>query len=223
MITEDKVASKVTELMETLDQIKKYNAVTKSLKKFCLIIGSSLAIFFAVLTLFEILEFEHILNITQFFVVDFLSLLIPIAGLLGGVFFMRKQINSVHGGEWRPEISKGFSSTLKLLVDLDWEKTLEDISIGRLGYAIYGLLKTGTYIIVAVSAFEFLWNGFTLIFLQRIISAGALFCGLFAILLVLIILGKDLLKRYRELRALDMLVWELRWFSLEFGRAEFQT
>jgi hypothetical protein len=223
MMTEEKVASKVTELMETLDQIKKYNAVAKSLKKFSAIIGSSLAIFFAILTLFEILEFEHILNTTQFFVVDFLSLLIPVAGLLSGVFFMRKQINSVHEGEWRSEISKGFSSTLKLLIDLDWEKTLEDISIGRLGYAIYGLLKTGTYIIVAVSAFELLWNSLTLIFLQRIISAGTLLCGLFAILLVLIILGKDLLKRYRELRTLDMLVWELRWFSLEFGRAEFQT
>ena len=223
MMTEEKVAKKVIDLMETLDQLKKYNVITKSLKKFSAIIGCSFIIFFAVLTLFEILEFEHILNLTQYFVVDFLSLLIPVAGLLYGAFFMRKQINSVHGGEWRIENSKGFSSTLKLLADLDWEKTLEEISNGRVSYAIYGFLKTGTYIVVAVSAFELLWNVLTLTFLERIISAGALLFGLSAILLVLILLAKDILKRYRELRELETLVWELRWFSVEFGRAEFQT
>jgi len=222
-MTEEIIASKVTELMQTLDQIKKYNAIAKSLKKFAIIIGSSIAIFFAFLTIFEILEFEHILNSTMFLVVAFLSLLIPVAGLFGGMYFMRKQIKSVKEGEWKPEISKGFSSTLKLLVDMNWEKTLEDIANGRLGYAIYGLIKAGTYLLVAVSAFELLWNGFTLIFLQKFITTGAIFWGLFAILLVAILIGNDLLRRYRELRTLDMLVWELRWFSLEFGRAEFQT
>jgi hypothetical protein len=222
-MTEEIIASKVTELMQTLDQIKKYNAIAKSLKKFAIIIGSSIAIFFAFLTIFEILEFEHILNSTMFLVVAFLSLLIPVAGLFGGMYFMRKQIKSVKEGEWKPEISKGFSSTLKLLVDMNWEKTLEDIANGGLGYAIYGLIKAGTYLLVAVSAFELLWNGFTLIFLQKFITTGAIFWGLFAILLVAILIGNDLLRRYRELRTLDMLVWELRWFSLEFGRAEFQT
>ena len=223
MMTEEKVASKVAELMETLDQIKKYKAVTKSLKKFGVIVGGSVTVYFAILTLFEMLEFEHVLNTISFFVVAFLSLLIPIAGLLGGMFFMRKQINSVKEGEWRLEISKGFSSSLKLLVDMNWDRTLQDISNGRLGYSIYGLIKVGTYIVVSVSAFEFFWNGLTLILLQSIVSAGAIFWGLFGVLLVIVLLANDLMKRYRELRALDTLVWELRWFSFEFGRAEFQT
>jgi hypothetical protein len=223
MMTEEKVASKVAELMETLDQIKKYKAVTKSLKKFGVIVGGSVTVFFAILTLFEMLEFEHVLNTTWFFIVAFFSLLIPIAGLLGGMFFMRKQINSVKEGEWRLELSKGFSSSLKLLVDMNWDRTLQDISNGRLGYSIYGLIKVGTYIVVSVSAFEFFWNGLTLILLQSIVSAGAMFWGLFGVLLVIVLLANDLMKRYRELRALDTLVWELRWFSFEFGRAEFQT
>ena len=223
MMTEEKVASKVAELMETIDQIKKYKAVTKSLKKFGVIVGGSVTVFFAILTIFELLEFDHILNTTWFFIVAFLALLIPIAGLLGGMFFMRKQINSVKEGEWRLEISKGFSSSLKLLVDMDWDRTLQDISNGRLGYSIYGLIKVGTYIIVSVSAFELFWNGLTLIILQSIVSAGAIFWGLFGVLLVIAVLANDLMKRYRELRALDTLVWELRWFSFEFGRAEFQT
>jgi hypothetical protein len=223
MMTEDRIASKVSELMETLDQIKKYNILAKSLKKFLLIVGSSILIFLAILTLFEIYELELFLNSTAFFVVAFLSLLIPVIGLLAGVIFMQKQINSVKTGEWRPEISKGFSSTLKLLVDMDWEKTLEDISIGRLGYAIYCLFKAGTYIVISVAAFELAWNGLTLIFLHQLVWVGALFWGLIAILIVALALGNDLLKRYRELRALDMLVWELRWFSVEFERAEFQA
>jgi hypothetical protein len=223
MMTEEKVASKIAELMETLDQIKKYKAVTKSLKKFGVIVGGSVTVFFAILTLFEVLEFEHVLNTTSFFVVAFLSLLIPITGLFGGMFFMRKQINSVKEGEWRQDVSKGFSSNLKLLVDMNWDRTLQDISNGRLGYSIYGLIKVGTYIIVTVSAFELFWNGLTLILFQSIVSAGAIFWGLFGVLLVIVLLANDLVKRYRELRALDTLVWELRWFSFEFGRAEFQT
>ena len=223
MISEEQVASKVSELMETLDQIKKYNALAKSLKKFVTIVGISIAAFLAILTLFEIYDLEITLNSTVYFVVAFLSLLIPVAGLLGGGLFMRKQLGAVKVGEWRPEISKGFSSTLKLLVDMDWEKTLDDISIGRLGYAIYVLFKAGTYIVVTVSAFELLWNGITLTFLHRLVLVGALFWGLVAILVVAIALGNDLLKRYRELRTLDMLVWELRWFSVEFGRADFET
>ncbi len=223
MITEEQVSNKVAELMETLDHIKKYNALAKSLKKFVIIVGGSIAAFLAVLTLFEIYDLDLILTNMMYFAIAFLALLIPIAGLLAGVFFMRKQINSVKEGEWRPEISKGFSSTLKLLVDMDWEKTLENISIGRLGYAIYGLLKAGAYIVVSVSAFELLWNGITLIFLHRFVWVGAAFWGLIAILVVAVLIGNDLLRRYREIRALDMLVWELRWFSIEFGRADFET
>jgi hypothetical protein len=223
MITEERVASKVAELMETLDHIKKYKAIARSLKKFILIIGSSIAVFLAILTVFEIYELEHVLNSTTFFVVAFLMLLIPLAGLAGGIVYMRKQVNAVKEGEWRLEISKGFSSTLKLLVDMDWEKILEDLFVARIGYAIYSLLRAGAYLVVSVAAFELAWNSLTLIFLHQLIPVGALFWGFIAVLVVAFALGGDLLKRYRELCALDMLVWELRWFSVEFGRAEFQA
>ncbi|MGD6810885.1 MAG: hypothetical protein ACQCN3_14400 [Candidatus Bathyarchaeia archaeon] len=223
MFTEDQVALKVSELMEALDHIKKYKAIAKSIKKFIIIVGSSIAVFLALVTLFEVYELEFLHSGTIFFVAAFLSLLIPIAGLLIGIHFMRKQISSVKEGEWKSEISKGFSSTLKLLTEMDWEKTLEDVSIGKLGYAVYALLKAGTYVVVSVSAFELLWNGLTLIFLHTFIEAGVIFWGFIAVLVVAIALSNDLLERYKELHALDMLVWELRWFSVEFGRAEFQA
>ena len=49
MITEESVVSKVEELMETLDLVKKYNAFARSLKKFTFFIVGSIAIF-AILT-----------------------------------------------------------------------------------------------------------------------------------------------------------------------------
>ena len=222
-ITEDSVVSKVAELMDTLDQVKKYDAIAHSLKKFVLIIGGSIALFLIIQTFFELFEIELTLETTVYFTVSFLSLLIPVVGLIIGVLLMQRQVNSVKEGEWKAEVSKGFSSALKILLDIDWDKTLDNISIGRLGYAIYGLLKTAAYLVLSVSAFELTWNGLTLLFFHKLIIVGALFWGIFALLIVFVLLSNDLLKRYNELRALDRLVWELRWFSVEFGRAEFQT
>jgi hypothetical protein len=174
-------------------------------------------------TLFEVFEIDNSLSSAVYLAVMFLTLLIPLSGVVLGILFMQKRIKSVKEGEWKPELSKGFSAALKILIDMDWEKTLDDISFGRIGYAVYGLLKTIAYLVVSVSAFEVIWNGLTFILIHRLIFLGIVLWGLFAITLVFIPLRKDLLKRYRELRALDKLIWELRWFSVEFGRAEFQT
>jgi hypothetical protein len=223
MMTEEKVISKVAELMETLDNVKRYNEFTHSLKSFVLIVGGSLASFLLLLTLFEVFELDLILNSNLYFVVAFLSLLIPVAGLLVGIFFVRKQLNTTKEGEWKEELSHGFSSALEILTEMDWDKTLDEITMGRFGYAIYGLVKAVAYLVVTVFAFEFLWNGITILFLDKVIVFGAILWGLLAIILVFTVLRSDILKRYRELRALDMLVSELRWFSLEFRRTEFQT
>jgi hypothetical protein len=223
MLTEEKDIVKVAELMETLDQVKKYTAMTRSLKKFALIVGGSIIGFLVILTFFEVYEFDPTLNNPFYFAVAFLLLIIPVIGLFVGGFFMQRQIQSVKEGEWKAQLSGSFSSALKVLLDINWDRTLEEISIGRLGYAIYGFLKTAAYVVVSVSVFEIVWNTLTLLLLQRLVLIGALFWGLFAVLLVLALLQKDLLKRYRELRALDSLVWELRWFSIDLRRAEFQT
>ena len=222
-MTEEVVVAKVAELMDTLDQVKKYDAIASSLKKFILIDGSAIGLFLVIQTLFEVFEIDNSLSSVVYLAIMFLTLLIPLSGVVLGILFMQKRIKSVKEGEWKPELSKGFSAALKILIDMDWEKTLDDISFGRIGYAVYGLLKTIAYLVVSVSAFEVIWNGLTFILIHRLIFLGIVLWGLFAITLVFIPLRKDLLKRYRELRALDKLIWELRWFSVEFGRAEFQT
>jgi hypothetical protein len=223
MVTEEKVVSKVAELMETLDQVKKYNAFMRSLKNFALIVGGSIAAFLTLLTLYEIFEIDLNINNSFFFAFASLTLLIPVAGLLIGILFVRKQLDKTKEGEWKEELSHGFSSALKILTEIDWDKTLDEIAKGRLGYAVYGLVKTAAYLVITVFTFEFLWNGITILFLNQIIVFGAILMGLFSIIFVFIVLRGELLNRYRELSQLDMLISELRWFSLEFSRAEFQT
>ncbi|MCL2477840.1 hypothetical protein [Candidatus Bathycorpusculum sp.] len=222
MIAEEQITSKITELMKTLDHIKKYNAIARSLKPFMLIIAGSIATFLALLTIFDIYGIEPSPN-NPMFAAGFLASLIPLIGLACGILYIRKQVNAVKVGKWQPEISKGFASTLKLLGEMDWEKTLEDISMARFGYAIYSILKAGTCLVVSVAAFELAWNSLTLLFLHTTVPTGAFFWGFVAVSVVVFVLGKDFLRRYRELRALDMLVWELRWFSVEFEKVEFQA
>lgn len=47
IMTEENVVAKVAELMETLDHVKKYNALSKSFKRFALIVLGSISVFLA--------------------------------------------------------------------------------------------------------------------------------------------------------------------------------
>ena len=195
----------------------------RSLKNFVLIVGGSIAAFLIILTLFQIFDLDLNINGSAFFAVAFLTLLIPVAGLFVGILFVRKQMDTTNEGKWKEELSHDFSSVLKILTEIDWDKTIDDITMGRIGYTIYGVVKTVAYLVITVFAFEFVWNGITILFLHQIILFGVILSGLFAIIFVFIVLRSDISNRYRELSKLDMLVLELRWFSLEFSRAEFQT
>lgn len=222
VMTEEKVVSKITELMETLDHIKKYNALARSLKKFALAIIISVAIFICASIFLAATGIIETNNRPIAFIAGFTLLLIPIIGLVIGVMYVRKRVNSVKTGEWRQELSNGFPSALKILMELDWDKTFDEISIGKIGYAFYGLLKTGAYWFVTFFALDIVLKAATL-YLFNVPVEGGFVLGLFAFLLVLLVLGNNLLRRYKELQSLDMLLWELRWFSLELRRNEFKT
>jgi hypothetical protein len=158
MMTEEKVISKVAELMETLDQVKKYNVFMRSLKNFVLIVGGSIAAFLILLTLFQIFDLDLNINSSLFFAVAFLTLLIPVTGLSTGILFVRKQMNTTKVGKRKEELSHDFSSVLKILTEIDWDKTIDDITMGKLGYTIYGIIKIAAYLVITVFAFEFVWN-----------------------------------------------------------------
>ncbi len=222
-MTEENVVAKVSELLETLDNIKKYNALTKSLKKFSLIVIGSIAIFLAVGASIGLLNLVATLDKPQILITSILWLLVPICGVISGVLFIRRRVNAIKIGEWKDELSHGFPSALKILLELNWDETFDEISSGRISYAIYGLLKVAAYWIISFFALGLLGNIIAFI----ILHVGNLFGGpiwaLISLLIVYLFLRKDLTRRYNEIRALDKLLWELRWFSVELKRAEFKT
>ena len=220
-LTEENVVAKVIELMETLDQVKKYNALTGSLKKFALMVLSSIAIFLLVGGSIGFLNLVVTLDRPHLFLASILLLFIPIGGISAGVFYIRKRVNSVKIGEWENELSNGFPSALKILTELDWDKTFDEISSGRVGYAFYTILKTGAYWVITFFATGLLANLVSLIVLQKPDLFGGPFLALISFLVVYLLQRKDLSRRYTQIRALDNLLWELRWFSVELRRVEF--
>lgn len=219
-LTEETVVAKVAELMETLDQVKKYNALTSSLKKFALIVISAIIVFLAVGGSIGFLNLVATLDRPQIFLMALLLLLIPIGGVSIGVYFITKKVNSIRTGEWKEELSNGFPSALKILTELDWDETFEEISSGRVGYTLYSILKAVAYLVIMTFVVGLVANlvAFTVLH-QGLI--GPPFSGLIAIILVYLLLRKDLSRRYSQIKALDQLLWELRWFSVELRRADF--
>lgn len=173
--------------------------------------------------LFQFLDLRVVLDRPVFFSIALITFFIPVTGIVAGVLFVRRRMNSVRVGEWREELSQGFPSALKMLQELDWEKTFDEISMGKISYALYALLKTAGYWLVTFFAVNFLANTVIFLILQRSEFFGGFLSAALAFLIVLLLLGNDLLRRYKELFALDMLLMELRWFSFEFRRADFET
>jgi hypothetical protein len=223
MMPEESIVSKVEELMETLDHIKRYNALARSLKKFVVVIAGSFVIFFVLRGLVDFFDLSSILDHPIFLLLLFLLLLIPLAGIATSIIIVRKKVNSVRTGEWKEELSHGFPSALKMLLELDWDKTIDEISVGKLSYFVYGLLKTAAYWFVTFFGLGLIGGIFSFFIPHGSLFFEGFLSGLLALLIVFLILQNDLLRRYKEMLSLDMLLWELRWFSLEFRRTEFQT
>ena len=95
VITEDNAVAKVAELLATLDNVKKYNALTKSLRRFALIVFGSILIFLAVGASMGLLNLVATLDKPQIVVTSVLWLLIPIGGIISGIVFIRRRVNAV--------------------------------------------------------------------------------------------------------------------------------
>ena len=86
---------------------------------------------------------------------------------------------------------------------MDWDETFDEISSGRVGYALYGLLKTAAYWIITVFALGLIGNLLTFIIFGKAGLFGGFVWALFSILIVYLILRNDLSRRYNEIRSLD--------------------
>ncbi len=223
MMNEETVVAKVAEIMRIMDDVKKYNALARSLKGFAAIVVGSILLLAGLVVALDLGTLLSTLDRILFIVLSLLLFLIPVGGLIVGVLFVKRKVNAVCVEEWKDELSQGFPSALKLLIELDWERTVEEIAIGKLTYMLYGLLKTTAYFAITLFALEISGNLLVILFRGSTDFLLVFFFGLVAFPVVFMLVGKDLLRRYKEIHALDMLLLDLRWFSNEFGRYEFKA
>jgi len=219
-MTEEKIVAKVAELMQTLDEVKKYNVLEKHFKKFATIVIVSIVICVLVNILFSTSSILSGFDEPQKFLLTFLLTAIPIVGIGAGGLYIRTKVKAVKTGEWKEELSHGFPSALKILSEMDWESSFKAVSSGGLSYAMYGLVKGAAYWIIAYIAAGFAFNITTYLLMHQTRVLGGISLWL-SLLITFLYLKKDLSRRFNEIRALDKLQWELRRFSSELRNTEF--
>ncbi len=209
--------------METLYSVKRYSALARSMKKFAYIIAASFLMLIIAGMSADFLGQRGMLSGTLTLALLGLFVLIPVVGIILGVLFVRRKINSVKPDEWREELSNGFPGALKILTELNWAGTLEEIAIGKIGYAVYVVLKTLVIWAIVYTSMQLVANAILILLNESsMILTGYLFTFL-SVIIVFLLLGNDLIKRYKEIQALDLLLWELRWFSVNFRKVEFEA
>jgi len=223
----EQLNSKIQELMVSLDQVKKYKELSRSMLDLVLIIaGSIIAALFVLLS--EDLYMLFFGTFSGLFVnvpAVFLSGGVFIAGLLLGTLVVDRRIKRVKTGEWKSalEENQGVPGALKLLSSLDWEAIFRDIQISKVGFLIYGILKIVGYWMFTFFLLEVLNFLFIEEFIHTLINS--VFVGIVAFVIVLAWSWSDLKFRLNQSWSLDALLWELRWFDSEFRReqSKFET
>lgn len=219
-MTEESIVAKVAELMETLDEVRKYDALDRHFRKFALIVVGSIVIMIIAYVLLPYSGLLAAFNFTERFLLTHLLVLIPINGFIIGVLFIRGKINAVKTGEWKEELSHGFPSALKILSEMNWDSFFNAVSSGGLSYVMYGLVKGAAYWTITYFALGIAFNITTYIVIHQTGALGGASIW-FSLLITFAYLKKDLHRRINEIRALDKLYWELRRLSYELKSTEF--
>ena len=217
---EDDLSGKMTEFMAVLDQVKKYRALLAALPDFAIIFALSLIAALSV----DVVNHLGIVFITYInyntILPNALTFLALLIGLIVGVFLVNRKMRSVQGGQWKTTLNEGAPGAIKLLQELNWDNVYAEIRYAKLGFWLYGLLKTVVYWLLAffVSLFaaEYLGNAIHW-------NVNLSIVALFSLALVLALSKNDFQKRYDQVGRLDALLWELRWFDNEFRRTNFEA
>jgi len=237
-MSERVAVEKVQELMQSLDQVKRYKALARLLVDFLIIVLLSIvALFFLQLAV----NFYHLTTgFPSYFtypssqvmvvssggfsvlelVISLFHLIIPAVGVLAGILWVDRRLKKVKLNTWRSTIDEGFAGALKLLQGLDWDIVLADIRDSKIAYALYSVVRVfGLWVLAA--AILFFPYGFGLSLLH--VDVNYYFLAFISLIVALVPSKKDLQRRYQQITSLDALLWELRWFNSEFKSAEFQT
>jgi hypothetical protein len=239
MSEEAQVVAKVQELMTTLDQVKKYKALSKLLVDFALImlattvvllawelsvnfykLGTGFYCYYGVPGLYTCTASPATGSPLLRLFGGLSTILIPTAGLLGGILWVDHKLKLVKVGEWTESLREGFPGAVKLLEELKWDSVFQDIRASRIGYSAYLAVKVVGYWLLAtvVMFFPYVF-GVSALHLE----ANFYVLGLLSLVLVLVVSKNDLQRKYQQVVSLDNLMWELRWFSSGFKSAKFEA
>jgi hypothetical protein len=218
---EETLSAKMKDFMTVLDQVKKYRELLASSVDFAIIIALSIVATLFV-TIFSRLGLVFITYINpNWMPIDAtVQILVFLAGITAGVFWVNRRLKSVKAGQWRSALDEGTPGAIKLLQELNWDAIFTDIRYAKLGFWLYGTAKIVAYWVLTVIVFSILAN--ILVFAIHS-NVDILVVGLVSLVLVLALNRNDLRKRFNEVGRLDALLWELRWFDSEFRRADFKA
>ena len=225
-MTEEAVVSRVGDLMATLDDLKRYRELANAMVDFAGIIVASLIAVVALLIFqnaytiasgpafgSELLTLSPVST-----VVTLAAILALVFGIVAGAYRVNARVKSTRVGEWRETLKEGTPGAVKLLEETDWDSTLRMISLSRPAYLFYALIKTAAY--SALVSFVLFFVGDLSGFLT-ILQTGPVYILLISITVVLLLSWRGLALGFRRMQSLDFLYWDLRVFSTEFKRAEF--
>ena len=209
--------------MTTLDQVKKYKELARSMGDFALIIlGSIIAILFVYIgfEIYLVLGGQIPANTILSGVEGIIAVVVFGAAFILATIRVERRVNRVKVGEWKNLMEEdGNLGAMKIISSLDWPIIFQDIRYSKLGFFLYSALKIAGYWILLLIILTFA-AGIGLSFLHFTINLA--YVEIVALLLAIALNRKDLQKRYNQAWALDSLLWELRWFDSEFrGKAEF--
>jgi len=237
--SEAAVSSKVEELMNALDQVKRYRALTGLMVDFAIVFLASVSCLLAVELGVNVYRLGSgfpcyiaspasitctasgvSTNTPLEAIVGLSAVFIPAAGLIIGVYWVDRGLKSVKGGQWKESLKEGFPGALKLLQELKWDAVFEDIRLSKIGYATYFIVKVLGYWMFAIILMTF---PYVLLISELHAYPNLYLLAVVSLALVLVMTRGDLQRRYKQLASLDALMWDLRWFSSEFRSARFEA
>jgi hypothetical protein len=222
-LTEETLSGKMTEFMTALDQVKKYRELASAMADFTIIVVASVAAFAAlhiIVNLLDVFYGYSFIDPGNTGVLPFYGFVVLFIGLLIGIYWVQRKMNSVKMKQWESTLNEGTPGAIRLLQETQWEKTFGDIRFAKLGFVLYGAVKVMAYWMLALFFFGIL-SGVIGNVLH--LSFDPISFVVIPLVLVLVLSLKDLRYRYDQVGRLDSLLWELRWFDSEFRRADFKA
>lgn len=231
-MSDEAVVAKVGDLMRTLDDVKRYKELAYAMVDFAAIIVVSVIAVIA-LTVVQFLAdivfgFPSPINGGAYLLfgpsfpsslwVFFGELIILISGLVFGVYLVDKRVRLVKVGEWKTTLDEGAPGAIKLLSSIEWDSLLGTVSLARVAYLFYAIVKVVGYFLLVSVLLSFV-SLFTLFSAPATLSYT--YIPFISLIIVLLLTRRSLAMGFRKLRSLDSLLWDLRWFASEFKRAEF--